>query len=283
MPPDHCKSCIIHLDYIAPVSPAMLLSLARNAMNTKSIITGMFKRIRQSLGLILFSIALSMLIWGEWHFPRQIKTVTINPTELSESNLSGDILSVPDGNPNSLSYRLVLETPEEIRLGDADFIHLTIAPEKPGINQIAAPRTGTGEENQGNTSSKPDSTTHIMAETRLELDGVLFEPTGDIIEPVQPDQTLSIYWTVQPKDIGVYRGVVWLHFQYVVMDESELMRKLISTQLITIKSEGFLGLRSDVARLIGSIGAVIGLALNIDLWIDMYHKFIQRRRKIIHA
>jgi hypothetical protein len=252
-------------------------------MNTKSIITGMFKRIRQSLGLILFSIALSMLIWGEWHFPRQIKTVTINPTELSESNLSGDILSVTDGNPNSLSYRLVLETPEEIRLGDADFIHLTIAPEKPGINQIAAPRTGTGEENQGNTSSKPDSTTHIMAETRLELDGVLFEPTGDIIEPVQPDQTLSIYWTVQPKDIGVYRGVVWLHFQYVVMDESELMRKLISTQLITIKSEGFLGLRSDVARLIGSIGAVIGLALNIDLWIDMYHKFIQRRRKIIHA
>ncbi len=223
----------------------------------------MFKSIRQSLGLILFVIALSMLIWGEWHFPRQIKTMTISS-------------AFP-------TYRLVIEIPQSIRLGDTDIIHLSIAPEESWILPTPTPLSGSESENPSNVLSESELTYNILAETRLEMDGVLFTPTGDIIEPIKPDQMLSIYWTLQPENIGVYQGVVWLHFQYVDVDKNETVRKLISTQLIDIKSEGFLGLRGDVARLLGIIGAVIGLALQFDLWIDIYRKNKQRRRIIIHA
>jgi hypothetical protein len=263
----------------------------------------MFRFIRHSLGILLFFLAISVLVWGEWHFPRQIKTMSIDPSEFSVSHISADIPFTPEAkttetpistqtvdnalitedNTDVSSYRLILESPLKIRVGDADIIHLTIAPEKFRIQQTATPLIGFKNESENNTFTQGDATYNILAETRLELDGMLFEPAGDIIEPFRPDETLSIYWTVQPEDAGVNQGAVWLHFQYVAEDQSEPLRRLISTQLIEIKSEGFLGLRGDGARLIGCIGSIIGLALNIDLWIDLYYKIKGRRRIIIHA
>jgi hypothetical protein len=221
----------------------------------------MFRRIRIYSGLFLLIVAIVMLIWGEWQFPRQKKSAPIDV----------------------VGYHLVFDIPEKIRVGDADMVHLKIVPGEPEIHPTTTLFAGIPGESQERASSLTDPVFNTMVEAQLDLDGVLFEPAGEIIMPIKAGQPLSFYWTVQPEETGVYQGVIWLHVQYVAKDNNQIIRKLISTHLIVIKSVGFWGLGGGVARLIGGLASVVGLALNFDFWIEIYSNITKKRREIIHA
>lgn len=223
-------------------------------------------KIRQIFGLIIFLIAIIMLVWGERRFPRQI--------------ISVPIILAPGEHIGS-SNILVLDAPTRIRTGDPDYIQLKILPD--GLEEGTSYTPNNEGKNQNEGFADIYSTHNLLAETRLELDGMLFDLTGNIVIPFRPDQMLSIYWNVQPEKSGVYQGVVWLHFQYVAKNGSETLRKMVSRQSFAMTSVNFVGLRGDMARFAGGIGILVGLALDIDLWVAMYHKFKERQRELIHA
>ncbi len=258
----------------------------------------MLRIIRLGFGILIFVIAMTMLLWGEWQFPRQIKTTSINPAEFQLSNTPSGIslttglksteIPISTQRPETTQFsgeisapsthRLILEAPTKIRAGDTDVIHLTITSDG-SVNHNNAPPTP-GKQGESPSIYK---TYNLLAETRLDLNGILFTPTGDIMATFQPDEAVSIYWTVQPENPGDYQGVVWLHFQYVAKDKTEILRRLVSTQLIEMTSVSFWGLRGDVTRLIGGTGIFVGLALDLDLLFAIFHKLKRGKGNKLHA
>lgn len=238
-----------------------------------------------------------MLIWGDWHFSRQIKTLKINPAEIQffsamnetfhiENKFSKESATTqlieytvsPGEHSGSSTHLLVVDMPGKIRVGDADFIHLSISPDESAYENNTSPESEDDGSNPGAALPAIYSTHNLLTETRLEMDGMLFEPTGDVIVPFQPERTLSVYFTVQPQEAGAYHGVLWLHFQYVAKDGSETLRRLISRQSIELEAVSLGGLRGDTARFLGVILIFIGLALDIDFIIMIFQKFKRQPR-----
>lgn len=259
-------------------------------MQDYRIIFTMFKKIRRWFGFLIIIIAIIMLIWGVRQFPRQSKTIRVNPEEIFLSEMADSELVIPEVTFSqtpiplqstasgithqeidaSSTYILVLDAPTRIHLADADYLKLSISPD--GLAGTISSDLEVSDINPTENSLVIISTHNLLVETRLEMDDVLFEPTGDIITPFQPQRTLNLYWTIQPENPGVYQGIMWLHFQYVARDGSNTQRKLVSRQSFEIAAVSFGGLRGDVTRFIAIISLFIGLFLDIDLWIALFKK-----------
>jgi len=261
----------------------------------------MSTKVRQIIGLLMIIIAIFMLIWGEGKFLRQIKTVYINTNNIfpsiddgGDSMVTESLFSrtpMPLGTSGaeewieksapSATYILVLDAPGKIRIGDADYIQLKIIPD--GLEGTPEFTSNGDEIYRHESTTTKNSSYNLLAETRLELPGVLYKPSADIITSFQAGQVVSLYWTVQPENSGAYQGIVWLHFQFVPDDGSEALRLMVSRQVIDISAVSFAGLSGNEARIIGWVGFIIGLALDVDFWIAIYRKYNHDKGNKIHA
>lgn len=261
----------------------------------------MFVKIRHTIGFIIIIVAISMLVWGEWKFPREIKNFPVNFPEIqfseniknsilrSEMDWSQDILQTQlsmEENPGNASdssiYRLIIDSPSKVRVGDSDIIRLDLISEIPenDIKTAASP----SEEIQFSAVAVSTifSTYNILIETRLDMEGTLSKPAGDVIRPFQPGQILRFYWTIEPERKGIFRGMLWLHSQYV-SEDGNVNRKLLSAQQLELSAVGFWGLSSDNARLLGSLGFFAGLVLELDLILCFITKINSNKGKSFYA
>jgi hypothetical protein len=174
---------------------------------------------------------------------------------------------------------LVLEWPSKIRVGDADIIRLSLEMDERGNLTPTAYYEG----NQ--VLSKPVeipnlyATHNILAEATLEMAGMEYRPRGDISEALLPGQPVTFVWSVRPPEIGRYRGTVWLHLRFIPRQEGQETRTVLSAQLIEIEAVNFLGLGGAMARLLGSVGVVIGSVLGLDNLIPWFLKLVWPRKK----
>lgn len=159
---------------------------------------------------------------------------------------------------------MVLEWPPKIRVGDSDLIILTLELDEEG--NLSA--TAQFEDHQVRSSQVqiPNlyDTHNVVAQARLDMAGVEFSPQGEISEPMRPGVPVKFTWSVLPRQVGSYRGTLWLHLQFIPLDGGESSRQALSAQVIDIEAVNLFGVGGVPARFIGAVGTVVGALLSMD-------------------
>jgi hypothetical protein len=107
-------------------------------------------------------------------------------------------------------------------------------------------------------------------ESRLETAGLEVLPTGEILEPLLSGRQAVFYWRVLAEQSGDHEVVAWvsLHARAEESGKSSSQAsqqgQLLTAQKIPIRAVELFGLNGQMARLLGGIGLVFGLALCVD-------------------
>lgn len=205
---------------------------------------------------------------------------TVSERTPTTSNLQPPDTPVPTSMPAIQEPRLLtLEWPARLRVGDSDTIRLTLEVDETGT--ITPTAVIAGHETRGEPVNIPNlyDTHNVMVEARLDIAGLNYTPTSEVIEPMQPGQSVIFFWSIQPQQVGKYRGTVWLHLHYLPKQpDGQESRLALSAQLIEIEAVDFLGLGGNAARVTGWIGAGLGSIISLDKLFEFAIGLIKRFR-----
>lgn len=176
------------------------------------------------------------------------------------------------------SRRLTLEFPPQIRVGEGEVIRLTL--EVDTLGNLTPTAVFEGDTIRGEVVAIPNlyETHNVTAEARLDLAGMDVKPADLISEPLLPGQSVTFYWSIRPREVGVYRGTIWLYLRFVNKSNGEESRKTVSAQLVEIDAVNLLGLPLGFLRGAGALGSFVGGVLGFPFVKDIV-KFLFRRRK----
>ncbi len=200
-------------------------------------------KIRYWFGLFFLLVGIVCFLWGFWPIGnRSILDFTL-PFEGVENPVS---LNKDSGHP-TLSKQISLVGPERLRAGEDAMIKLRIDPSDPG-----------------NVPRVDDLQNHynLVVGARLEVDGTLSSPVGEVFSPLSVTQPTVIEWKIRPEAIGQVDGILWLHLNLLPLDNNtgELPSKriLIAAPQITFPVTSFFGLGTQTIKIIGIVAAGLG-------------------------
>ncbi len=173
--------------------------------------------------------------------------------------------------------RLNLDWPTQLRVGDGDWVTLTIEVDEQG--NLTPTVSAEGHTVTGEVIEIPSlyETHFVQAEARLDVAGLQVAPQGTVIEPLQPGKRTTFRWSVRATEAGVYRGTVSLHLRFVPKAGGAEQRMAISVLSITMDARTLIGLNGQLARLLGWIGSLIGSVLSLGDVIPFILKLLRRR------
>ncbi len=187
--------------------------------------------------------------------------------------------SQPSAPPAILeTRRLTLEFPPKMRAGvEGDIIRLTL--EVDDLGNITPTAQAQGNIVVGETIEIPDlyETHNVTAEARLDLAGMQIHPADAIYEPLKRGQSATFYWSIRPRETGLYRGTVWLHLNFADKSTGEQSRVAVSAQIIEIEAVDFFGLSVNLARASGVAGSVVGGVLGFP-FLEEILRFLFKRK-----
>ena len=231
-------------------------------------------RVRRLLGIFIFLVALTFLLWGIWPFEKIARTGTaIFPKTPTSSTTRTSQTIAPPGIPEAL--RFTLELPVKIRVGDAEVIRLSLEVDENGNLLPAAPIGN--DEIYSEHMEVPNlyDNYNRMAEARLDLVGIQALPSGELSQPLRPGQRTAFFWSLRPSDFGNFQGAIWLHLRYISLDDGGESRRLLSNQLVEIEAVNLLGLGGTPARVLGGVGIVVGSFLALEKVFSWFCKLFQ--------
>lgn len=177
---------------------------------------------------IIFSLvlagALGILVWGLWPAPRQSKGFDLTSKQYPELG----------GQP----YRLVLEWPAWLRVGETGRVDLRLEPLSQPAEGLAPP-TGGG---------------HLVLEGRLEL-GSLVGDLGTARAPLSSGLAGRVAWEIKSLQSGIFSGTVWSYLDPVLAGGGAGSQEPIGAQEITLVVRSVLGLGQTGAVLLGLAGS----------------------------
>lgn len=176
--------------------------------------------------------------------------------------------------------RLTLEFPAQIRIsGDSDVIRLTLEADAQG--NLTPTAEFDGHVIEGQTIELKDlyETHNLTAEARLDLAGMEVQPNGVVYEPLTRGKSATFYWTVRPREVGTYRGVVWLHLNYEERASGKTERRAVSAQVFETRAVDFFGFSVNVVRASGAVGAVAGAVLGFPFLDDILKWLLGKKKK----
>ena len=176
--------------------------------------------------------------------------------------------------------RLTLEFPSKMRAGvEGDIIRLTV--EVDDLGNVTPTAQINGNVVVGQTIEVPDlyDTHNVIAEANLDLAGMDIRPSEAVFEPLKRGRSVTFYWSIHPRDVGTYRGTVWLHLNFVDKSTGEEDRIAVSAQIIEIEAVDFFGLSVNLARAFGVVGTVVGGVVGFPFLEDIIKFLFKRRRK----
>ncbi len=212
----------------------------------------MLIKLRHALSLILVVVSLSSLVWGIW---------PVRHTELVQTFLP-DGMRIPKGSaatwPAILEVRQVkLDWPETLRIGDKGMVTLQFSPLS---GEVLAP--------------PPDiqytdvyATYNLMAEGRLEAAGLHVDPANPRLESLPAGQTVKFTWQITADKTVSYPARAWLLLHFLPLEEGTASEAPIFVRDLDIRASSLLGMSGTVARLLGGLGIILGLALSLDVMI----------------
>lgn len=217
------------------------------------------------LGLILVYILTGCMVTqdsdGNGEGAAVVKTLPI-PLEQATPFPTTDVIEAPPAIKDA--RLLVLEWPRKIRVGDADLIRLTLDVDEAG--SVTPSAEIDGHEVKGQVVEIPNvyDTHHVVAGARLDIAALQVEPNTLIEQPLLKGERLDFYWSLTAREIGTYRGTVWLYLRFLPLNGGLETQKTLSAQAIEIRSVNFLGLGGEPARWLGTIGILVGGLLGWD-------------------
>jgi hypothetical protein len=172
---------------------------------------------------------------------------------------------------------LTLEYPPRIRAGDSDLVRLTLEVDELG-NITPTAEIG-GNVVTGEVVEIPNlyETHHVVAEARFDIAGMEIRPTELSSEPLVQGNPATFYWSIHPRDVGFYRGTIWLYLRFVDKQSGEESRKTVSAQIVEIEAVNLLGFSGEFARTTGVIGSIVGTVVGFPFFEDII-KFLFKRR-----
>jgi len=183
------------------------------------------------LAAAVFGVSLPLLLWSFWPPRMETRTIAIQ-FPVNSLSLPGERL-------------LRLRTPGFIRAGDSAVAELSL---------LAV--SGTAE-----TDSVFDAYI-VIAEARLDLPFADARPADTISATLSPGGTATFYWEIRPRESGTLRGEAWVYVRFVPKGADGVEVRLpVSVQQVTIRSGAMWKRTGREARLAGSVGALIGLAI----------------------
>jgi hypothetical protein len=201
------------------------------------------------------------------------------PTQVSPSDPSEPIAPVPTAQPAIPERRLLtVEYPAKIRAGDSDRVRLTLEVDENG--NITPTAVVDGNVISGEVIEIPNlyETHNVIAEAKFDIAGVGIAPNGLSSQTLAQGQTISFTWSVQPMDVGIFRGTIWLYLRFVDKVSGEESRITVTGQDVDIEAVNLFGLSANLARVFGVGGSVIGTIIGFPFFEDIL-KFILGRRK----
>jgi len=159
---------------------------------------------------------------------------------------------------------LILEWPPKIRVGDSDLIILTLEMDEEGNLSATAQFADHQVKSTQVQITNLYDTHDVVAQARLDMAGVEYSPKGEISEPMRPGVPVKFSWSVLPRQVGSYRGTIWLHLQFIPLDGGESSRQALSAQVIDIDAVNLFGMAGAPARVVGAIGTIVGVLLSMD-------------------
>lgn len=205
--------------------------------------------------------------------PPGVQATAPFPSELPTS-------SAPEFTPSpALPERryLTLEFPPQIRAGDSDVVRLTLEVDDLGN---VTPTAEIGDHVvTGKVVEIPNlyESHHVVAEARFDIAGMEIRPTELMSEPLAQGNTATFYWSIHPRDVGFYRGTIWLYLRFVDKQTAEESRKTLSAQIVEIEAVNLLGFSGEIARTTGVIGSIVGTIIGFPFFEDII-KFLFKRR-----
>jgi hypothetical protein len=198
------------------------------------------------------------------------------PSELPTSDASEPVAPSPQPALPERRY-LTLEFPPQIRVGDSDLVRLTL--EVDDLGNITPTAEIDGHVVTGEVIEIPNlyESHHVVAEARFDIAGMEIRPTELSSEPLAQGNTATFYWSVHPRDVGFYRGTIWLYLRFVDKQSGEESRKTVSAQIVEIEAVNLLGLSGEFARTTGVIGSIVGTIVGFPFFEDVI-KFLFKRR-----
>lgn len=204
-----------------------------------------------------------------------LPTATLSPVFVEPQPTEAQI---PPAIPET--RRLTLEYPPRMRAGvEGDVIRLTL--EVDDLGNITPTAKVEGNIVTGETLQVPNlyETHNVTAEARLDLAGMVVQPSDAIYEPLKPGQSVTFFWSIRPQETGVYRGTVWLHLSFVDRVSGEESRIPVSAQMVEIEAVDFFGLSVNVARTSGVVGSLVGGIVGFPFLEEIIKFVFKRRRK----
>ena len=194
------------------------------------------------LGILVLCFSLVLLAWGLWPARLQERVISLTAAEVM-----GDLSGTGEAQSDVDGRRLSFVWPGRMRLGDMEQVRIDLEALEPEATASA------GAESSGEAAS----TAALVS--RLELSGLTVSPQGEYIEGLQPGKPVRFFWDVSSPESGAYRGKAWLYFSPLSPDEAQ--PRLVSAQEFEIQVQDLLGLSGRAARILGSLGAALGLVL----------------------
>ncbi len=239
-------------------------------------------KIRRLVGVSLFLVSCLLMIWGLWPAAVETREVAIAPEEMQMPAIGQQANENPPADTQPMpavveQRRLRLEWPSKIKVGDAEAVRLTLEMDESG--SLVTPRASSGTGMMVEQVNIPNvyETHNVIAEARLDITGLEFLPSGQISTGMKPGQAVVFIWSVRPDDIGDFEGAVWLHLLFTPKDGGPEFRTVISAQVIDIQAVDFVGLGGSAARILGSVGIVIGSVLGLDAIAGFFLDRLTRR------
>jgi hypothetical protein len=160
--------------------------------------------------------------------------------------------------------KLVLEWSPKIRVGEQGVVHLTLDVDEPG--NLTPTADIAGHTDQGEIVFSPNiyDTHRVIAAARLDIAALHIAPNNLIEQPLLPGERVDYYWGVTANEVSTIRGTVWLYLRLLPLSGGNEIQRPLTAQVIEIKSVSLLGLGSKQARVLGSIGIVVGGLLGMD-------------------
>ncbi|NWG05547.1 MAG: hypothetical protein HXY35_02545 [Chloroflexi bacterium] len=173
---------------------------------------------------------------------------------------------------------LTLEFPPQIRAGDSDRVRLTLEVDEQG--NITPTAVVGGNIVTGEVIEIPNlyETHRVIVEAKFDIAGLEVSPPELISQGLELGQAVTFIWSVRPREVGVYRGTIWLYLRFVDKVSGEESRKTVAAQDVDIEAVNLLGLSASLARTLGVGGSVIGTIIGFPFFEDIV-KFIFGRRK----
>lgn len=216
----------------------------------------MMKIIRRILSIVMLIASVWILAWALIPARRQTLVQPIAPVTVSE--IDGGIktvLVISD-------YRVVLEWPETLRIGESGLMTLTFEPAPIRENSQALPATAVSVYTSNN----------LMAESSFEVAGLQVNPAVPRRESLPEGKSVKQKWQLSTLQSGDYRGSLWLSLRILPLSGGTPSNMPVFIHEVDLHATSLLGVSGLLARVAGSIGLILGLALSYDVMIAFIKK-----------